>query len=95
MRVLVLNCGSSSLRFQLVETTPDGAILLRPAGVYPIETYSEDRIREFAEADRMESATSARVARARRTGASREDEPQRRRERRAAEPKPRRTVRRR
>jgi len=48
----------------LVETTPDGGILLRPAGVYPIETYSDERIREFDEGDRMDARTSARVRRA-------------------------------
>jgi AbrB family looped-hinge helix DNA binding protein len=31
----------------LVETTPDGAILLRPAAVYPIEIYSDQRVEEF------------------------------------------------
>ena len=31
----------------LVETTADGAILLRPAAVYPMEVYSEERIQEF------------------------------------------------
>jgi AbrB family looped-hinge helix DNA binding protein len=37
----------------LVETTPDGSIMLRPAGVYPVEIYSESRVREFTEEDRM------------------------------------------
>jgi len=31
----------------LVETTPDGAILLRPAAVYSVEIYSDQRIAEF------------------------------------------------
>ncbi|MGH8656254.1 MAG: AbrB/MazE/SpoVT family DNA-binding domain-containing protein [Gammaproteobacteria bacterium] len=38
----------------LVETNPDSAILLRPAGIYPLEIYSDERIREFDEADRMD-----------------------------------------
>lgn len=37
----------------LVESTPDGAILLRPAGVYPIEIYSEARTQEFLAEDAM------------------------------------------
>ena len=37
----------------LVDVTEDGAILLRQAGVYPIEIYSEARIREFDRADRL------------------------------------------
>lgn len=45
----------------LVETTADGAIVLRPAGVYPLETYSEERLREFEVADRMAPETAKRV----------------------------------
>jgi AbrB family looped-hinge helix DNA binding protein len=37
----------------LVELTEDGAILLRQAGVYPLEIYSDERIREFEKADRL------------------------------------------
>ena len=47
----------------LVETTADGAIVLRPAAVYPIELYSEERIVEFDEADRMDDATAERLRR--------------------------------
>ncbi|MFO1431534.1 MAG: AbrB/MazE/SpoVT family DNA-binding domain-containing protein [Candidatus Competibacteraceae bacterium] len=47
----------------LVDTTGDGAILLRPAGVYPIEIYSDERIREFDQTDRIDAATAARLAR--------------------------------
>jgi AbrB family looped-hinge helix DNA binding protein len=39
--------------FMVLETTPDGGILLRQAGVYPLEIYSEERLKEFEEADRM------------------------------------------
>ena len=37
----------------LVETTADGGIILCPAGVYPIEIYTEERIKEFFERDRL------------------------------------------
>jgi AbrB family looped-hinge helix DNA binding protein len=37
----------------LVHTTDDGAIVLRRAGVYPIEIYSDERITAFLEEDRM------------------------------------------
>ncbi len=37
----------------LVETTSDGSILLRPAGVYPIEIYSDARVAEFMEEDQI------------------------------------------
>jgi AbrB family looped-hinge helix DNA binding protein len=35
----------------LVEPTPDGGILLRPAGIYPIERYSDTRLQEFFQED--------------------------------------------
>lgn len=37
----------------LVDATDDGAIVLRQAGVYPIEIYSDERISSFLEEDRM------------------------------------------
>ncbi len=37
----------------LVESSDDGAIVLRPAGVYPVETYSNARVSEFLEEDQM------------------------------------------
>ncbi|HQP44064.1 MAG TPA: AbrB/MazE/SpoVT family DNA-binding domain-containing protein [Thermoanaerobaculales bacterium] len=45
----------------LVESTADGAIVLRPAAVYPVEVYSEARVREFLDEDRMTTAEAARV----------------------------------
>jgi bifunctional DNA-binding transcriptional regulator/antitoxin component of YhaV-PrlF toxin-antitoxin module len=50
-----------------VEATEDGAILLRPAGVYPLELYDDARIAEFLAEDevpadlkkRIDPATSA------------------------------------
>jgi len=47
----------------LVDTTPEGAIVLRPAAVYPIEIYSDERVRDFDTADRMDEKTAARLAR--------------------------------
>jgi AbrB family looped-hinge helix DNA binding protein len=47
----------------LVDTTPEGAIVLRPAAVYPIEIYSEERVRDFDTADRMDAKTAAHLAR--------------------------------
>lgn len=45
----------------LVETTEDGAIVLRQAAVYPIEIYSDARINAFLEEDRLNSNESRRV----------------------------------
>jgi AbrB family looped-hinge helix DNA binding protein len=47
----------------LVESTADGAILLRPAAVYPVEVYSDARVREFLEEDRITEHERTRVRR--------------------------------
>jgi AbrB family looped-hinge helix DNA binding protein len=48
----------------LVETTPDGAIVLRPAAVYPIEIYSDERVSELLAEDEMPAKVAARVRKA-------------------------------
>ena len=48
----------------LVETTDDGAVVLRPAGVYPIELYTDARIAEFDQANRLTRSEKARVRKA-------------------------------
>jgi len=53
--------GSATL---LVEETEDGAVVLRPAAVVPVEVYSDARVREFEEANRSSAAENARVAKA-------------------------------
>jgi len=53
--------GLEGERLLLVETTPDGSILLRPAGVYPLETYSDARIGTFLDEDRISDAEAAQV----------------------------------
>lgn len=37
----------------LVEATSDGVITLRPAGVYPVEVYSDARVSDFLDEDRL------------------------------------------
>ena len=37
----------------IVESAEDGSIILRPAGVYPVEIYSDSRVSEFLEEDRL------------------------------------------
>jgi AbrB family looped-hinge helix DNA binding protein len=37
----------------LVTAQEDGSIVLRPAGVYPVENYSDDRISALLEEDRL------------------------------------------
>lgn len=53
--------GSATL---IVEETEDGAVVLRPAAVVPVEVYSDARVREFEEANRSSAAENARVAKA-------------------------------
>lgn len=45
----------------LVEATDDGSILLRPAGVYPIEIYSDARVAEFMEENRIDDDLRQRI----------------------------------
>ena len=60
-RTVLRELGISAETPMLVETTKDGAIILRPAAVYPVETYSDDRVSEFLEADTMSSAQQKRL----------------------------------
>jgi AbrB family looped-hinge helix DNA binding protein len=53
--------GSATL---IVEATEDGAVLLRPAAVVPVEVYSDARVREFEAANRSTATERARVAKA-------------------------------
>ncbi|MEO8197707.1 MAG: AbrB/MazE/SpoVT family DNA-binding domain-containing protein [Thermoanaerobaculia bacterium] len=53
--------GLSGGELLVVETTADGAIVLRPAAVYPIEIYSDERIAELSGEDEMPAATAAKV----------------------------------
>lgn len=48
----------------IAEAADDGAIVLRPAGVYPIEIYSDERLSEFAEEDRITDEEWERVQKA-------------------------------
>ena len=45
----------------IVEATDDGAVILRPAAVYPIELYTDARIKEFEEENRLTKSQQARV----------------------------------
>lgn len=45
----------------IVETTADGAIVLRPAAVYPIEIYGDERVSEFLAEDELPANVAARV----------------------------------
>jgi bifunctional DNA-binding transcriptional regulator/antitoxin component of YhaV-PrlF toxin-antitoxin module len=61
-RKILRQVGISSETPMLVETTADGAIVLRQAGVYPIEMYSDERVQDFLVADILPSALKRKVA---------------------------------
>jgi AbrB family looped-hinge helix DNA binding protein len=42
--------------YLIAEAGEDGAIMLRPAKVYPIEIYTDERIKELEEESRMTEA---------------------------------------
>jgi AbrB family looped-hinge helix DNA binding protein len=44
-----------------LEATSDGAIVLRPVAVYPVENYSDERLREFEETNTIPAAMERRV----------------------------------
>ncbi|GAB6064765.1 AbrB/MazE/SpoVT family DNA-binding domain-containing protein [Deferrisoma palaeochoriense] len=46
----------------LVEATDDGAIVIRAAAVYPLETYSAERVAEFLAGDEMSEEDRKRLA---------------------------------
>jgi AbrB family looped-hinge helix DNA binding protein len=45
----------------VLEATPDGAIVMRQAAVYPVEPYSGERMREFEETNTIPAAVERRV----------------------------------
>ena len=63
-RAVLRELGISAETPMLVGTTEDGAIILRPAAVYPVETYSDDRVSEFLETDAMSSEQEQRLRKA-------------------------------
>lgn len=45
------------------DATPDGAIVLRPVGIYPIEIYADERVAEFLGEDSATPRERQRVKR--------------------------------
>ncbi|OQW99658.1 MAG: sporulation protein SpoVT [Desulfobacteraceae bacterium A6] len=63
-KAILQRAGISGETPLLVDTTEDGAIILRQAGVYPIEIYSDERITSFLEEDRMAQVQAEKLGRA-------------------------------
>lgn len=45
----------------VLEATPDGAIVMRQAAVYPVELYTDERVKEFEETNTIPAAMERRV----------------------------------
>jgi AbrB family looped-hinge helix DNA binding protein len=60
---VLLQAGLDGESLLIVDALQDGSIVLRPAGVYPIELYSDERIQEFLQADDITPEEAARVKR--------------------------------
>ena len=45
----------------IVDTTPDGAIVLKPASIGPIELYDDARLKEFLAEDQLPSSLAKRL----------------------------------
>jgi AbrB family looped-hinge helix DNA binding protein len=68
-RSVLRQLGIGERTLLLVDTTPEGSIILRPAAAYPIEVYSDARVREFAREDRLSKPEAQRLRRKRGPGA--------------------------
>lgn len=64
-RAMLRRLGIEGEGVLLAELTDDGGILLRPAGVYPVEVYSDERLAEFADEDRPTTAETTAIERKR------------------------------
>ena len=62
-RAILRRLGIVGEQTLLVDTAADGSIVLRQAGVYPLEIYGEERLREFEAADRLTAGETARLKR--------------------------------
>ena len=54
--------GVEGAAYFLVEPAPEGGLLLRPAGVYPLEVYAEERLQELLPEDTLTEEERARLA---------------------------------
>jgi AbrB family looped-hinge helix DNA binding protein len=60
-RIVLEKLGLEAETLLLVEPLPDGSILLRPAGVYPMELYSDARVAEILAEDEMTEDEAGRL----------------------------------
>jgi bifunctional DNA-binding transcriptional regulator/antitoxin component of YhaV-PrlF toxin-antitoxin module len=63
-RTILKQVGINEQAPLLITASPDGSIVLRQAGVYPIELYTDERIAEFEKENAIPPALTARVEKA-------------------------------
>ena len=61
---VLLKMGIRGAATLLVEAADDGSVILRPAAVYPVEVYTEARMKEFEDANKATAPEAARVRKA-------------------------------
>ena len=61
---VLLKMGIHGAATLLVEAADDGSVILRPAAVYPVEVYTEARMKEFEDANKATAPEAARVRKA-------------------------------
>lgn len=69
-RTVLKRLGLAGQELLLVDVAPDGSIVLRPAGVYPLEIYSDRRVAEFLDEDHLSPREQKRLRRPRRRSKS-------------------------
>lgn len=60
-RSILQQAGMPEAARVVVEATADGAIVLRQVAVYPLETYTDARVKEFEQANTLPVAMEKRV----------------------------------
>lgn len=63
-RTILKQAGITEKAPLLIDATPDGSIILRQAGVYPIELYTDERIAEFEKENAISAELADRVQKA-------------------------------
>jgi AbrB family looped-hinge helix DNA binding protein len=62
-RTILKKAGIAEATPLLIAAAPDGSIVLRQAGVYPIELYTDERIAEFERENAIPDELASRVKR--------------------------------
>ena len=70
-KAVLKRSGLAGQELLLVDTAPDGSIVLKPAGVYPLELYSDRRVAEFLKEDRLSLSDRKKLGRLKRRSKSR------------------------